>query len=126
MKKNLFTLLLTFCVLSCAKTQSLGAGVSIDAQGNLKINAPLYVIDGTGEKPELKPAPVSMNYEVYAEIPYGDSFYPLEITGGIVKGRLSITVEKPEMEFSDNAATFFMFPLHYLLTERMSKSKKYF
>jgi len=111
MKKSLFLLLLTLCVLSCVKAQSLGAGVSIDAQGNLKIDAPLYVIDKNQKKPGLKPAPSTMNSKVIAGIYMGgDIDYSLEITGGIVKGRLSITIKKPEKVFSDNAATLLNIP----------------
>jgi len=95
MKKVIFILLLTTCVLSCAQTQSLGAGVTVDKQGNLKIDAPLYVIDENPQKPGLKPAPSSMNFSVYAGIPEDDASNPLEVTGGIVKGRLSLTIKKP-------------------------------
>jgi len=110
MKKILLLLLLTFCVLSCAKAQSLGVGISVDAQGNLKIDAPLYVIDKTGEKPILKLAPSTMNYEVDAVIPYGDNFYSMEVTGGIVKDRLSLTIKKPEENYLHNVATLWNIP----------------
>jgi hypothetical protein len=74
MEKKLYILLLLsfalFFVLSCAKTKSLGAGVSINAQGDLKIDAPLYVIDKSLEKPMLRQAPDSMNYAVYAGFPF--------------------------------------------------------
>jgi hypothetical protein len=106
MKKILLILLLSFCVLSCAKTKSLGAGVSVDAQGNLKIDAPLYVIDTSAEKPGLKRAPASMNLPVYAGIPIGDTSTTLEVTGGIVKGRISITIKLPD-EYWLNYAKYF-------------------
>jgi hypothetical protein len=37
-----------------------------------------------------------MNFPVHAHIPFGDTGYTLEVTGGIVKGRLSITIKKPD------------------------------
>jgi len=106
MKKHVFLLLLTFTVLFCAQAQSLGAGVSIDAQGSLKIDAPLYVIDNNPKNPKIKPAPSTMNLKVIARIYLGGNREEsLEITGGIVKGRLSITVKKPDMKFFTSVAT---------------------
>jgi len=82
--------------ISCAKTQTLGAGVSVDSQGNLVINAPLYVVYKNDDKNAIKKAPSSMNLPVFAGIFYGqDGSYPLKISGGIVKGRISVTIEKP-------------------------------
>jgi hypothetical protein len=110
MKKILLTLFLSFCVLSCAKTQSLGAGVSVDAQGNLKIDAPLYVIDKNAEKPVLKRAPASMNLPVYAGIPVEDSSYPLEVTGGIIKGHITITIKRPDENLIEGAFYYWGIP----------------
>jgi hypothetical protein len=98
MKKNIFILLTIFMLFyaSCAKAQTLGAGVSVDSQGNLVINVPLYVVYKNDDKNVIKPAPSSMNLPVFAGIFYGqDGSYPLEISGGIVKGRISVTIEKP-------------------------------
>jgi hypothetical protein len=112
MKKNIFILLtiFTFFCASCAKAQTLGAGVSVDNQGNLVINAPLYVIDETGDKPVLKLAPSSMNNEVYAHIPWGDGGNKIDVIGGIIKGRLSITIKKPDENWLNDVTRFWGVP----------------
>jgi len=89
------TIFMLFCA-SCANAQTLGAGVSVDSQGNLVINAPLYVFDRYGENPKLEKAPTSINSKVLALIPDGDSGGNLKYSGGIVKGQLSIIINKPE------------------------------
>jgi len=89
------TIFMLFCA-SCAKAQTLGAGISVDSQGNLVINAPLYVFDRYGENPKLEKAPTSINSKVLAFIPDGDSGGNLKFSGGIVKGQLSIIINKPE------------------------------
>jgi len=101
MKKLLFMLLLTSGVITCAQAQSMGAGVSVDRQGNLKIDAPLYVIDRNPEKPGIIAAPATMNRVVAATIYLGDDSAGISVlfTGGIVKGRLSLTIKKPEEEY---------------------------
>jgi hypothetical protein len=113
MKKSLLIFLLAVCVLSCAKAQSLGAGVSVDAQGNLKIDAPLYVIDKNPQKPGLKRAPASMNSQVSAGFAIGDSFCPLEVTGGIVNGRLSLTIKMPDEYWLNKVMYFWDVPDDY-------------
>jgi len=107
----LLTILTLFCA-SCAKAQSLGAGVSVDKQGNLVINAPLYVLERNGKKPVLERAPSSMNYVVPAGISptNNESRSSIEITGGIIKGRLSLTIKKSEENFLKSAANFFIVP----------------
>ena len=97
MKRIILILLIALCALSCAKTEPLGPGVSVDKHGNLKINAPLYVIDRNYEKPGLKKADTSLNIAVSVHFHVGDDIgSQLEVTGGIVNGRLSITIQKPE------------------------------
>jgi len=89
------TIFMLFCA-SCAKAQTLGAGISVDSQGNLVINAPLYVFDRYGENPKLELAPSSMNYEVSACIFYGEDVVdPLDFKGEIKKGNLSLTIKEP-------------------------------
>jgi len=110
MKKHLFLLLLTFTVLFCAQAQSLGAGVSIDAQGSLKINAPLYILDKNPQKPGIKRAPTSLNLPVVAGFHIGDDFGQLEVTGGIVKGRISLIIKKPDEVFLVTAASLLNIP----------------
>jgi len=102
MEKLFFFLLLStfmmFNIQSCDRTQLLGTGVSEDKHGNLKIDVPLYIVEKNKEKPELKIASSSMNLPVRAVIDNGRSEKnnSIEITGGIVKGRLSIIIKKPQ------------------------------
>jgi len=115
MKKSTFILLTIFTLFyaaSCVKAQSLGAGVSVDNQGNLVINAPLYVIERNGKKSILERAPSSMNFEVPAGISptNNEGRSSIEITGGIIKGRLSLTIKKQEENFLKGAAIFFNVP----------------
>ena len=87
----------------------LGEGVSINAQGNLVIDAPLYVIDRNQESPGLKPTDASLNLPVTAFIyDNGDTLdCPLELTGGIVNGRIALIIKKPdEYLLTRNAADF--------------------
>jgi len=110
MKKNIFILLtiFTFFCASCAKAQTLGAGVSVDSQGNLIINAPLYVFDRYGENPKLEKAPTSINYEVDVGIynSQKDDSNSHEFIGEIKKGRLSITIRKPNENLLIEAMKF--------------------
>ena len=112
MKRILLTSLITLCALSCAKAEPLGPGVSVDKQGNLKIDAPLYVINNNPENPGLKRADASLHRAVSFSLYAGDDVgSPLEITGGIVNGRLSITIQKPkEDQYFRSAASFFSVP----------------
>jgi len=107
-KYLLLLTIFTFFCASCAKTQTLGAGISVDSQGNLVINAPLYVIDETGDKPILKLAPSSLNNEVTGSIynNINEGFMGIEITGGIINGRLSVTIKKHDNYFLSNAKDF--------------------
>jgi hypothetical protein len=114
MKRTSLVLLLAMYVLPCIQAQSLGGGISIDAQGNLNINAPLYVIDKNPKKPALKPAPASMNRPVYAAFFEGeDGLNILEFTGGIVKGRLSVSIKKPDYIPRYGAADFWEVPSRF-------------
>jgi len=101
------TIFMLFCA-SCAKHQSLGTGVSVDKQGNLKIDAPIYVINPKSENPKFIRAPSSMNYDVYAGIDdeLRENRSRLEIKGGIIKGHLSITIKKPD-NYMLNKAYFY-------------------
>ena len=85
-----------FCA-SCAKAQTLGAGVSVDNQGNLVINAPLYIFDCYSENTKLEKAPTSFNSEVYVSFYSNDEVdFPLKFNGEIKNGFLSLTINKPD------------------------------
>jgi len=97
-----------FCA-SYAKAQTLGAGISVDSQDNLVINAPLYVYDRYGKNPKLELAPSSINYEVYIGIFCGQSVadFPIEFKGEIKNGFLSLTINKPDESLLNDAMYFF-------------------
>jgi hypothetical protein len=123
MKRKLsIFLIICACVLSCARdgsgiqpvkppAKSTGAagGVWADAQGNLRIEADLFVIDRNPENPGLKKADESWNGTVTAYINPGDQDVQHSASGIISNGRFSLSFPKPETGDLQAAADQFSF-----------------
>ena len=116
MKRKLLLLLAVACLLSCRKndlpaqsTRPDGtAGVSVDAQGNLVINAPVYVAIPEGnEKYELKPADGDLFLEIDDSFSVGEIDKIIIASGTISGGRVSITIPIPDSKSMRTAESRF-------------------
>ena len=116
MKKLISILLLTTAfTLSCTKNNSSArtavpdgtSGVDIDAQGNLIIDAPLYMlINKDVTNPELQKADASLVETVEAVISSRENYHSIA-SGTISGGRISITVPIPDRKYLLTADSLF-------------------
>lgn len=108
MKKILLPLLCALlCVLSCKKNDAAGtAGIRVDAQGNLVINAPVYVATGGMEYGEMRQADKSLVDTIEALISNGEDQHAIA-TGTISGGRITITIPIPDEQYLVTADSLF-------------------
>jgi hypothetical protein len=120
MKRKLpLLLLLIFACVSCArdasaippgkppsKSNGAAGGVWVDAEGNLRIEADLFVVDRDPENPGLKRADISRNGTVTAFI-YPGTHY--SASGSLSNGHFSLSIPVPEDDDLETAVERFYF-----------------